>query len=157
MVKVLCVEMNPFQALALLINIHHGINLARDAIQFVNKSEKGCGLLDLDFMAGFDWLDLAWTYCKVLKSIQMLSPVYLEYTPKVLTRSLAAHWETSEVLYVKEIFWACCVVVRSWNWPSSILSWHKTIASLPFSGFCPPYSRCTRLCQNFNWWNMPAR
>ena len=42
--------------------IHHGINLARDAIQQVIKSKAGCGLLDLDFMAGCDWLDIAWVY-----------------------------------------------------------------------------------------------
>ena len=29
--------------------IHHGINLARDAIYQVGMSKKGCGLLDLDF------------------------------------------------------------------------------------------------------------
>ena len=38
--------------------IHHGINLARDAINQAGKPKVGCGLLDLDFMAGFDWLDM---------------------------------------------------------------------------------------------------
>ena len=38
--------------------IHHGINLARDAIHQAGKSRNGCGLLDLDFMAGFDWLSM---------------------------------------------------------------------------------------------------
>ena len=42
--------------------IHHGINLARDAIQQIGKSKSGCGILDLDFLAGFDWLDMAWVY-----------------------------------------------------------------------------------------------
>ena len=42
--------------------IHHGINLARDAIHQVGKTKSGCGLLDLDFLAGFDWLDMAWVY-----------------------------------------------------------------------------------------------
>ena len=42
--------------------IHHGINLARDAIQAVGRNQDGCGLLDLDFMAGFDWLDMEWVY-----------------------------------------------------------------------------------------------
>ena len=37
-----------------------GINLARDAINQAGKSRKGCGLLDLDFMAGFDWLEMGW-------------------------------------------------------------------------------------------------
>ena len=42
--------------------IHHGINLARDAIQQAGKSKQGCGLLDLDFLAGFDWLVMNWVY-----------------------------------------------------------------------------------------------
>ena len=47
--------------------IHHGINMARDAIHQVGKSRVGCGLLDLDFMAGFDWLDMAWVYLVLAK------------------------------------------------------------------------------------------
>ena len=42
--------------------IHHGINMARDAIQQASKSRKSCGILDLDFMAGFDWLEMDWVY-----------------------------------------------------------------------------------------------
>ena len=47
--------------------IHHGINLARDAVQQVSKSKSGCGLLDLDFLAGFDWLVMAWVYLVMAK------------------------------------------------------------------------------------------
>ena len=47
--------------------IHHGICLARYAIQAANRrGGNGCGLLDLDFMAGFDWLQMDWVY-EVLK------------------------------------------------------------------------------------------
>ena len=35
--------------------IHHGIGKARDAIQADSKSGIGCALLDLDFMAAFDY------------------------------------------------------------------------------------------------------
>ena len=42
--------------------IHHGICRARDAIQAAGRRREGCGLLDLDFMAGFDWLTMDWTY-----------------------------------------------------------------------------------------------
>ena len=42
--------------------IHHGINLARDAIHQAGKSRNGCGILDLDFLAGFDWLVMEWVY-----------------------------------------------------------------------------------------------
>ena len=47
--------------------IHHGINLARDAIHQAGKSRNGCGLLDLDFMAGFDWLEMGWVYLVLAK------------------------------------------------------------------------------------------
>ena len=47
--------------------IHHGINLARDTIHQVGKSKIGCGLLDLDFLAGFDWLVMAWVYLVLAK------------------------------------------------------------------------------------------
>ena len=47
--------------------IHHGINMARDAIQAVCKSKMGCGLLDLDFLAGFDWLIMDWVYAVLEK------------------------------------------------------------------------------------------
>ena len=47
--------------------IHHGINCARDAIYKAGKSKAGCGILDLDFMAGFDWLDMSWVYMVLAK------------------------------------------------------------------------------------------
>ena len=47
--------------------IHHGINRARDAVQHAGKVKSGCGLLDLDFLAGFDWLDMAWVYLVIAK------------------------------------------------------------------------------------------
>ena len=50
--------------------IHHGINLARDIIHHVGKSKIGCGLLNLDFLAGFDWLVMAWVYLVLEKKGQ---------------------------------------------------------------------------------------
>ena len=47
--------------------IHHGINFARDTIFKVGQSKIGCGLLDLDFLAGFDWLDMKWVYSVLAK------------------------------------------------------------------------------------------
>ena len=47
--------------------IHHGINCARNAIYKAGKSKVGCGILDLDFMAGFDWLDMSWVYMVLAK------------------------------------------------------------------------------------------
>ena len=47
--------------------IHHGINFARNAIQAAGKpGHAGCGILDTDLIAAFDWLCLDWSY-KVLE------------------------------------------------------------------------------------------
>jgi hypothetical protein len=40
--------------------IHHGINLARDAIWAAGKRGQGCGILDTDLIAGFDYMSLSW-------------------------------------------------------------------------------------------------
>ena len=36
--------------------IHHGIALARDAIQAAALSRLGCGILDANLIAAFDWM-----------------------------------------------------------------------------------------------------
>ena len=40
--------------------IHHGINLARDAIWAAGARRQGCGILDTDLIAGFDYMTLEW-------------------------------------------------------------------------------------------------
>ena len=40
--------------------IHHGINVARDAIWAASKRSQGCGILDTDLVAGFDYMTLCW-------------------------------------------------------------------------------------------------
>ena len=42
--------------------IHHGINLARDAIYAAGRSKLGCGILDTDYMAAFDYLVMHWVF-----------------------------------------------------------------------------------------------
>ena len=43
--------------------IHHGINLARDAIQATTKQIKtGCGIADTDYQAAFDFLVMSWVF-----------------------------------------------------------------------------------------------
>ena len=43
--------------------IHHGINMARNAIYAASKpGHPGCGILDTDLIAAFDYLCLDWTY-----------------------------------------------------------------------------------------------
>ena len=46
--------------------IHHGINLARDAIWAAGRRGLGCGILDTDLEAGFDYMTLSWCL-KVLR------------------------------------------------------------------------------------------
>ena len=46
--------------------IHHGINLARDAIWAAGQRGLGCGILDTDLEAGFDYMTLSWCL-KVLR------------------------------------------------------------------------------------------
>ena len=74
--------------------IHHGINLARDAIHQAGKRKAGCGLLDLDFMAGFDWLDMSWVYLVLQKKgvsmevIQRLQRIYSISTTFVVVNNV---------------------------------------------------------------------
>ena len=74
--------------------IHHGINLARDTILQAGKNKIGCGLLDLDFMAGFDWLDMAWVYLVLARKgvsmtvIDRLKRLYTESTTVVVVNNV---------------------------------------------------------------------
>ena len=42
--------------------IHHGICRARDTIRAAANIKGGCGIVDSDFEAGFDWLTLEWLW-----------------------------------------------------------------------------------------------
>ena len=42
--------------------INHGINKARDCIHAVSTSKTGCALIDLDFIAAFDFTVLSWVF-----------------------------------------------------------------------------------------------
>ena len=47
--------------------IHHGINKARDCIYNVSKNKTGCAIVDLDFVAAFDFTVMDWIF-KVMKA-----------------------------------------------------------------------------------------
>ena len=48
--------------------IHHGINLARDAIQAASKlTRTGCGIADTDYQAAFDFLVMSWVFLVLRK------------------------------------------------------------------------------------------
>ena len=60
--------LSPFQLVAGKDRrIHHGINKARDCINAVSKSKSGCALVDLDFIAAFDFTVLVWVL-KVMRA-----------------------------------------------------------------------------------------
>ena len=40
--------------------IHHGIALAMDAIYATGMARHGCGILDTDLIAAFDWMVMPW-------------------------------------------------------------------------------------------------
>ena len=73
--------------------IHHGINLARDAIYLNRNSKQTCGILDLDFLAGFDWLKMAWVYSVLEKKgvskevIKRMKKHYQNNFTKVVTNN----------------------------------------------------------------------
>ena len=72
--------------------IYHGINLARDAIQQVGKSKAGCGILDLNFLTGFDWLDMAWVSLEkkgvAREVINRLRNIYTDSIPVVVVNNV---------------------------------------------------------------------
>ena len=74
--------------------MHHGINLARDTIQQVGKSRLGCGLIDLDFFAGFDWLVMNWVYLVLAKKgvkqevINRISRIYSDSLTVVVVNNV---------------------------------------------------------------------
>ena len=47
--------------------MYHGVNLARDAIYAAGKAKSGCGILDTDYMAAFDFLVMLWVFKVLLK------------------------------------------------------------------------------------------
>ena len=48
--------------------IHHGINLARNAIQAASKCKNsGCGIADTDYQAAFDFLVMSWVFMVLKK------------------------------------------------------------------------------------------
>ena len=48
--------------------IHNSINLTRDAIQAVSKMPRsGCGIVDMDYQAAFDFLVMNWVFLVLQK------------------------------------------------------------------------------------------
>ena len=75
--------------------IHHGINMARNAIYAAGKpGHAGCGILDTDLVAAFDFLCMDWVY-KVLeqkgldrKVIERLKNLYSESRTIVMVNNI---------------------------------------------------------------------
>ena len=60
----------------------------------MSKTKAGCGLLDLDFLAGFDWLDMAWVYLVLAKKgvsenvIQRIKSLYADSISVVMVNNV---------------------------------------------------------------------
>ena len=118
--------------------IHHGINLARDAIVAAgNRPRVGCGIADTDYQAAFDFLCMSWVF-KVLekKGLDM----------RVITRLIKLYKQNMTVIVVNNIEGKCVqnirlslrqeyVLLRLWNRSSNNLPGQTTNWN---SGALPP-------------------
>ena len=67
--------------------IHHGINLARDAIWAAGRRGQGCGILDTDLVAGFDFMTLSW--CLQVLEKKGASPMLLRRLRNIYSKNLS--------------------------------------------------------------------
>ena len=96
--------------------IHHGINKARDAIQAAGGRNQGCGILDNDYKAAFDYMVLTWVL-KVLKAKGL--------DQEVINRLLNLYGNNLTVVVVNSVQGSCFPntrwSIRQGDRPSSIL------------------------------------
>ena len=75
--------------------IHHGINLARDAIQASSILKSGCGIADTDYEAAFDYLVMSWMFLVLQKKgvsmevISILKNLYQDNLSIVVVNNIA--------------------------------------------------------------------
>ena len=68
-------------------SIHHGLNLAMDAIWAAGKRGQECGILDTDLVAGFDFMTLSWSL-KVMEK-KCASPMLLSRLRNLYSKNLS--------------------------------------------------------------------
>ena len=74
--------------------VHHGIALARDAINAAGKSRLGCGILDTDLIAAFDWMVMPWVQLVLAKkglceeAISRISNLYSDSVSLVVVNNM---------------------------------------------------------------------
>ena len=88
--------------------IHHGIALARDAIEAASRSRSGCGILDTDLVAAFDYMVLTWAM-RVLKKKGMdeeacsrLMNLYLDNFAIVVVNNVKGRQIENQRLSIKQ-------------------------------------------------------
>ena len=123
--------------------IHHGICRARDTIRAAANIKGGCGIVDSDFEAGFDWLTLEWLWL-VLQAkgcdqrvIERLKRLYMDRislvvvnntigaTIKIIRGSLAQGDRPSMIFSV-------------WVWTLSLITLNRSWKGLSCSLFPQP-------------------
>ena len=85
--------------------IHHGIALARDAIHAAGKSRSGCGILDTDLIAAFDWMVMDWVKLVLAKkgmceeAIARISNLYSESLSIVVVNNVPGRAINNQALH----------------------------------------------------------
>ena len=88
--------------------IHHGIARARDAIHATGKRKEGCGILDTDYIAAFDWMVMLWVF-KVLSKkglsdlvIRRLNNLYKENISIIVVNNILGRVLRNDRLSVRQ-------------------------------------------------------
>ena len=88
--------------------IHHGIAKARDAIHAAGKRKDGCGILDTDYIAAFDWMVMLWVYKVMSKKglsdnvIKRLKNLYNENISIIVVNNVLGKVLKNERLSVRQ-------------------------------------------------------
>ena len=89
--------------------IHHGINLARDAIQAASKLTRTvCGIADTDYRAAFDYLVMSWVFMVLRKKgvresvISKLKNLYEDNISIVVVNNIEGKWVPNKRLSLRQ-------------------------------------------------------
>ena len=86
--------------------IHHGINLARDAIHAASKlTRTGCGIADTDYQAAFDFLVMSWVFLVLRKKgvselvIKRLNNLYQDNLSVIVLNNIEGKCVENRVMF----------------------------------------------------------
>ena len=88
--------------------IHHSIARARDAIFAASNRKEGCGILDTDYIAAFDWMVMQWVFKELAKKglsnqvINRLKNLYRENLSVIVVNNVLGRVLKNERLSVRQ-------------------------------------------------------